>query len=91
MIVMDLRTKSLLAIAMGGILSLLTVHVGEPAHVVVWCMLGVLVLWSLRFPVAGLLAALPMVYMIQPTPTVLGWQEIGFALVLAVSQVFQRY
>lgn len=74
-----------IAIAAAVVAALLAVHAGEAARIPVVAVLVALGLWSLREPAAGLLAALPLVYMIEPTPTVVGWRELGFASVLAVS------
>lgn len=81
---MDSRAKGLVAVSCGVVIAILAVHIGQPVSYALWGGMLALGIWALIFPAAGLLAALPMVYMIQPAPVTLGWQEVGFAALLGV-------
>lgn len=82
---MDINARSYTAIGIGAVAALMAVHIGDSSRIPVLVLIAGVVLWSLREPAAGLLAALPLLYMLHPTPTELSWRELGFATVLAVS------
>jgi hypothetical protein len=84
---MDAARRHGLAIAVGCVSALLAVYVGDAARLPVLMMLSGLAYWALRRPASALLASLPLVFMIHPTPVALGWRELGFAGVLAAGGV----
>ncbi|MEF8730760.1 MAG: O-antigen ligase family protein [Candidatus Accumulibacter meliphilus] len=81
---MESTSRFSLAIAVGAVCALLAVHFGDAARWPVLFGVGGLAFWALREPATGLLASLPLVFMIHPTPTEPGWREFGFVIVLAI-------
>lgn len=79
------RSALYLAIGLAALAAILAVHVGEGARYAVLAAAVALATWSLRRPAIGLVAALPLVYMINPTPTTVGWREFGFAITISTA------
>lgn len=79
------RSSLYIAIALATLAAILAVHVGESMRYAVLATTVALAAWSLRQPAIGLVAALPLVYMINPTPTTVGWRELGFVITITVA------
>ncbi|TCO80337.1 O-antigen ligase-like membrane protein [Plasticicumulans lactativorans] len=79
------RSSLYIAIGLATLAAILAVHAGEGMRYVVLAVTVALAAWSLRQPAVGLVAALPLMYMINPTPTTVGWREFGFAITITVA------
>lgn len=84
---MNLRGGLLFSLSVGVLLGGVFIHFGEMAKIPVVLGSLLIVILSLKEPRAGLLAAFPMLVIINPTPVTLGWEEVCFSVVLAVSGV----
>lgn len=77
--------RCLLSLGFAVSLSLISIHLRETASALVIAGCLLISLLSLRVPALGVLAAFPLLVILQPTPTELSWRELGFATVLATT------